>query len=343
MSTSLDDAAANDLLRFSGSVARELSAALNRVNDVHAFTHGAKNSVVAVEPRGGHGREEELGPTGVAAGVGHGEHTGLVVLEGEGRGLAGDLPAWTAGTGSTGHWVLGVGAAALNHEVLNDAMEVESVVVPRIHQLDEVGDGVGSTAVKEVDGDVACAGFHENLHATTTERHLKRICLVCTNAQVDNSHAQKCTMSDLIDIPFATMDGETTTLRDLGGSRWLVVNVASACGATPQYAGLQSLHEAHDDLTVVGFPCNQFGAQEPGTHAEICDFTASKYNVSFPLMAKADVNGPDRQALYEALCQHADAGGHAGDIRWNFEKFIIEKDGAVKRFSSGVKPDALGL
>ncbi|MEC7508518.1 MAG: glutathione peroxidase [Candidatus Thermoplasmatota archaeon] len=150
-------------------------------------------------------------------------------------------------------------------------------------------------------------------------------------------------MTNPIDIPFTTMDGTTTTLRELGGRRWLVVNVASACGATPQYAGLQALHEAHDDLTVVGFPCNQFGGQEPGTHAEICDFTSSKYNVSFPLMAKADVNGPSRMALYEALCTTADADGRTGDIRWNFEKFIVDEDGAVQRFSSGTKPDALGL
>ena len=343
MSTSLDDAAANDLLRLSRSVTGELSASLNGMNDVHAFAHGAKDGVVAVQPRGGHGREEELGPAGVAACIRHRKHAGLVVLEGERGRLAGDLPARAAGTGSPGHGILGVRAATLNHEVFNDAVEVESIVVPVLDQLHEVGDGVGGTAVKEIDGDVACAGFHENLHATTNGRHLKRICLVCTKPQVDNSHAPKCTMGDLIDIPFATMDGETTTLRDLGGTRWLVVNVASACGATPQYAGLQTLHEAHDDLTVVGFPCNQFGAQEPGTHAEICEFTASKYSVSFPLMAKADVNGPDRQPLYEALCQHADAKGHAGDIRWNFEKFIIEEDGTVKRFSSGVKPDALGL
>lgn len=150
-------------------------------------------------------------------------------------------------------------------------------------------------------------------------------------------------MSNPIDIPFATMNGETTTLRDLGGTRWVVVNVASACGATPQYAGLQALHEADDDLTVVGFPCNQFGAQEPGTHDEICEFTASKFNVSFPLMAKGDVNGADRLALYEALCQTADADGHAGDIRWNFEKFIVEEDGTVQRFSTRVQPDALPL
>ena len=85
-------------------------------------------------------------------------------------------------------------------------------------------------------------------------------------------------------------------------------NVASACGATPQYAGLQELHEKHDDLTVVGFPCNQFGAQEPGTHDEICEFTSSKYSVSFPLMAKIDVNGSDRLPLFERLCQNAVAG-----------------------------------
>lgn len=150
-------------------------------------------------------------------------------------------------------------------------------------------------------------------------------------------------MTHLLDEPFTTMDGETTTLRALGGKRWLVVNVASACGATPQYAGLQHLHEKHDDLTVVGFPCNQFGAQEPGTHQEICDFTASKYNVSFPLMAKIDVNGPNRLPLFERLCQTAVAGREAGDVRWNFEKFLIDEGGHVERFSTSTTPDALGL
>ena len=343
MFTSLDDAAADDLLGLCGAVARELSAALDGVDDVHAFGHSAEDGVVAVEPRCGHGRQEELGPTGVAAGVGHGQHTGLVVLESEGGRLAGNLPAWATGTSASGHGVFGVRAAALNHEILNDAVEMKPVVVAHVHQFDEIGDGVGGTAVEEVDGDVACAGFHENLHTTTTERHLKRICLIRTKAQVDIYHLQKRTMSNPIDIPFATMNGETTTLRDLGGTRWVVVNVASACGATPQYAGLQALHEADDNLTVVGFPCNQFGAQEPGTHDEICEFTASKFNVSFPLMAKGDVNGADRLALYESLCQTADADGHAGDIRWNFEKFIIDEDGAVQRFSTRVQPDALPL
>ena len=111
----------------------------------------------------------------------------------------------------------------------------------------------------------------------------------------------------------------------------------------PQYAGLQELHDRHEDLTVVGFPCNQFGAQEPGTHDEICQFTSSKYNVSFPLMAKIDVNGPARLGLFERLCQTAVAGGEAGDVRWNFEKFLIDSEGNVQRFSTGVKPNALGL
>ena len=148
-------------------------------------------------------------------------------------------------------------------------------------------------------------------------------------------------MTDVLDLPFQTMDGESTTLRALGGDRWLVVNVASACGATPQYAGLQSLHDAHDDLTVVGFPCNQFGAQEPGSHTEICEFTSSKYNVTFPLMAKVEVNGAGRISLYDHLSTVNDADGYSGDIRWNFEKFLIDAEGHIQRFSTRVAPNSL--
>ena len=150
-------------------------------------------------------------------------------------------------------------------------------------------------------------------------------------------------MTDVLDLPFQTMDGESTTLRALGGDRWLVVNVASACGATPQYAGLQSLHDAHDDLTVVGFPCNQFGAQEPGSHAEICEFTSSKYNVTFPLMAKVEVNGAERSSLYDHLSTVVDADGYSGDIRWNFEKFLIDAQGRIQRYSTRVPPNALPI
>ena len=151
------------------------------------------------------------------------------------------------------------------------------------------------------------------------------------------------TMSNLLDIEFESMNGDMTTLRQLGGSQWLVVNVASACGATPQYAGLQNLHNQHADLTVVGFPCNQFGAQEPGTHAEICDFTSSKYNVSFPLMAKVDVNGDQRTPLYAHLCDAADAEGRSGNVRWNFEKFLIDGEGNIQRFYTSPPPEASTL
>ena len=151
------------------------------------------------------------------------------------------------------------------------------------------------------------------------------------------------TMTDILDVEFLTMNGEPTSLRQLGGSRWLVVNVASACGATPQYATLQALHEAHEDLTVVGFPCNQFGAQEPGTHDEICDFASSKYQVTFPLMAKVDVNGEGQIPLFAALNQSETASGQSGDIRWNFEKYLIDAEGGVQRFSTRVQPDELPL
>ncbi len=341
MTTSLNDGAADDLLGLCGAVAGQFLTALNGVNDVHAVTDGTEHSMVAVEPRCGHGGQEKLGPTGVATGVGHRQHTGFVVLEGERRRLAGNLPAGPAGTCATGHGVLGVRTAALNHEVLNDPVKVETIVVAHVHELHEVGDGVGGTAVKEVDGDVAGAGFHEDLHGQTTKRHFKRICTLCREAHLHNPSQRVEAMTSPLDLPFATMDGETTTLRELGGRRWLVVNVASACGATPQYAGLQTLHEAHDDLTVVGFPCNQFGAQEPGTHREICEFTSSKYSVTFPLMAKVEVNGPGRTPLFERLAQTVDADGVSGDVRWNFEKFLIDEAGNVQRFSTRVAPDAL--
>lgn len=150
-------------------------------------------------------------------------------------------------------------------------------------------------------------------------------------------------MPDVLDIKIATMEGTQTTLRGLGGTRWLVVNVASACGATPQYEGLQAIHASNEEITVVGFPCNQFGAQEPGTHSEICEFTAEKYSVSFPLMAKVDVKGDGKTGLYIALSEVADAEGYSGDIRWNFEKFLIESDGSIQRFSTRVKPEDIAL
>ncbi len=143
-------------------------------------------------------------------------------------------------------------------------------------------------------------------------------------------------MSNPLDIEIEKMNGEKTTLRSLaasGAEQWIVVNVASSCGFTKQYADLQAAY-ASSNVTIVGFPCNQFGGQEPGTHEEICDFTSSKYNVTFPLMAKIDVKGENQHPLFTELCQSTGAGGNSGDIRWNFEKFLVSKDGSVTRFSS---------
>ena len=143
-------------------------------------------------------------------------------------------------------------------------------------------------------------------------------------------------MSNPLDIEFENMNGELTTLRllaDSSSEHWIVVNVASACGFTKQYADLQAV-SAESNVTVVGFPCNQFGGQEPGTHQEICDFTASTYNVTFPLMAKIEVKGDNQHPLFRELSQSTGADGHSGDIRWNFEKFLLGKDGSVTRFSS---------
>ena len=147
-------------------------------------------------------------------------------------------------------------------------------------------------------------------------------------------------MTNLMDVNVDLIDGSTTTLRDVAnGGRLLVVNVASACGMTRQYADLQRLHTDHDDLTVIGFPCNQFGAQEPGTHEEICPFTEERYGVTFPLTAKVDVNGAHRHPIYAALCKATDDEGHTGDVRWNFEKFLISADGNVARFKPATSPN----
>jgi len=151
-------------------------------------------------------------------------------------------------------------------------------------------------------------------------------------------------VSDLLDLPVTTLQGERTTFGALtAGKAALVVNVASRCGLTPQYAKLEALHEqlAESGFTVIGFPCNQFGAQEPGTASEIETFCSTTYGVTFPMSDKIDVNGPGRDPIYELLTPVADAAGEAGDIRWNFEKFLIAPDGrVVERFSPRTEPDA---
>jgi glutathione peroxidase len=150
-------------------------------------------------------------------------------------------------------------------------------------------------------------------------------------------------MDNPLDVEIEDMNGKITTLREIGGgdtNTWVVVNVASACGFTRQYSGLQQL-SVKDGVTVVGFPCNQFGGQEPGTHEEICEFTESKFGVDFPLMAKVDVKGENTAPLFENLSRVMDAGGYEGEIRWNFEKFVINRDGEVARFSSRDEPEDL--
>ncbi|MFK0249691.1 glutathione peroxidase [Amycolatopsis azurea] len=144
------------------------------------------------------------------------------------------------------------------------------------------------------------------------------------------------------DIPLKTLSGEDTTLGALEGKTLLVVNVASKCGLTPQYTGLEKLQERYADkgFSVVGFPCNQFAGQEPGTAEEIQTFCSTTYGVSFPLFEKLDVNGETRHPLYAELTKAADAEGAAGDVQWNFEKFLVAPSGeVVGRFRPRTEPE----
>ena len=146
------------------------------------------------------------------------------------------------------------------------------------------------------------------------------------------------------DFRVTGIDGEPDLLGPLRGQVVLAVNVASRCGYTPQYAGLARLHEdtAEAGFAVVGFPCNQFGAQEPGSNAEIREFCATRYGVRFPLAARLEVNGPSRHPLYGWLTDPAQ--GFGGDVEWNFEKFLVGRDGRVLgRYPSGTRPDDKGL
>jgi glutathione peroxidase len=150
-------------------------------------------------------------------------------------------------------------------------------------------------------------------------------------------------MTSLTDIPLTTLDGRPTTLAELADGAALVVNVASKCGLTPQYTALEQLAEAYGErgLTVIGVPCNQFMGQEPGTAEEIQTFCSTNYGVTFPLLAKTDVNGADRHPLYTELTQTPDGSGEAGDVQWNFEKFLLAPGGeVVNRFRPRTVPDA---
>ncbi len=149
--------------------------------------------------------------------------------------------------------------------------------------------------------------------------------------------------SSLYDIPLTRLNGESTTLKEYANKVLLVVNTASQCGLTPQYDGLEALYKKYADqgLVVLGFPSNQFGAQEPGTPSEIATFCSKNYSVTFPLFAKTDVNGPNAHPLYVWLKQNA-PGEAPDDIGWNFAKFLIGRDGKViARYAPTVVPSAL--
>ena len=151
-------------------------------------------------------------------------------------------------------------------------------------------------------------------------------------------------MTDLLEQPIATLQGEPTTLGALtGGHPALVVNVASRCGLTPQYSQLEALQEEYGPrgFTVVGVPCNQFMGQEPGTAEEIAAFCSATYGVTFPMTEKVEVNGPGAHPVFQRLTAAEDAQGTAGDVQWNFEKWLVSADGeVVARFRPRIEPDS---
>ena len=146
------------------------------------------------------------------------------------------------------------------------------------------------------------------------------------------------------DYKVKDINGKEVSMSDFKDKVLLIVNVASTCGFTPQYEGLQKLYDKYADtgLEILGFPCNQFGGQEPGTHEEILSFCESKYGVTFPMMAKIEVNGQNRHPLYAELCKTPDHEGRES-IKWNFNKFIVREDGSVERFSHRTLPSELPL
>ena len=145
----------------------------------------------------------------------------------------------------------------------------------------------------------------------------------------------------IYETPIKTLAGEPSSLAPFQGETILIVNVASKCGLTPQYEGLERLQEkyAPRGCTVIGFPCNQFAGQEPGSAEEIQTFCSTTYGVTFPMFEKIDVNGENQSPIYAELEKVPDQDGYSGDVRWNFEKFLVGRDGTVMRFAPQVTPD----
>ena len=141
-----------------------------------------------------------------------------------------------------------------------------------------------------------------------------------------------------------SITGEAVSFNAFKGKTCLVVNVASACGMTPQYSGLVELHNkySNENFTVLGFPCNQFGSQEPGTDAEVCEFAQGRYNVNFPMFSKVEVNGPGACELYRWLTSSQPTERGTTDVRWNFTKFLVDGEGnAIRRFEPRVTPEQI--
>lgn len=148
----------------------------------------------------------------------------------------------------------------------------------------------------------------------------------------------------IYDFEVQTITGERTTLEQYRGKVLLIVNTASGCGLTPHYKGLQQLYSTYREqgLVVLGFPCNQFAGQEPGTEAEIKDFCELNYQISFPLFGKIDVKGDNAHPLFKYLVDNTPAPYHTGDIEWNFVKFLVDRHGnVIKQFSARTEPEAL--
>ena len=151
-------------------------------------------------------------------------------------------------------------------------------------------------------------------------------------------------MTTIYDFSATQMDGKTLPLKKFKGRPLLIVNTASACGFTPQFAGLEQLHQQYGDkgLVVLGFPCNQFGGQDPGSNAEIASFCQRNYGVSFPMLARIDVNGPQADPLWTWLCAQAPGLLGSKAIKWNFTKFLVGRDGAVRqRYAPTDTPQSL--
>lgn len=162
-------------------------------------------------------------------------------------------------------------------------------------------------------------------------------------APAATSVADNQELSAMWNAAIKTLQGQPTTLAAYKGKALLVVNVASKCGLTPQYSALEALQKKYADkgFTVVGLPCNQFNGQEPGSAEEIAKFCSATYGVTFPMMEKIEVNGPGRHEIYKVLTAVPDGSGYTGDIRWNFEKFVISADGTkITRFDPKTTPDS---